>query len=382
MAALCPIMRPHGEGVPPEPYYYPEPYKSIVRSAARQRYELLPYLYTLAWQNTQTGAPLVRSMNFEEASGRTNEQLGNVNDQYLLGPNLLVAPVVQPGQRRRNVLLPAGTWIDFYSHETLAGGQIVGRNAPLEHVPLLVRAGAFLPLAPYVNTTARYRTDTLRVRFYADYGVTASSFTLYEDDGKSAQAMAGGQFQLLTFAGNTTATQADIRLTASGQGYPNMPSSRVVELLLPRVLAAPTAVLVAGQPAPADTWRYEAGSQTLHVRVRWQNQPLTVSVQGLRLPVAATAAAPEPLTLAVPSDRIFNGRTTLHYTLHQPGQYPLRIRDARGQVVRTFTSAIISGEHTLPWDATDQQGRPLPNGVYTAEMLGQHQRLVLLRPEL
>ncbi|SMB90652.1 Alpha-glucosidase [Hymenobacter roseosalivarius DSM 11622] len=379
MAALCPIMRPHGEGVPPEPYYYPEPYKSIVRTAARQRYELLPYLYTLAWENSQSGAPLVRPMNYE-ATGAANEQLGNVNDQYLLGPNLLVAPVVQPAQRRRNVQLPAGTWIDFYTHETLAGGQIVGRNAPLEHVPLLVRAGAFLPLAPYVNTTARYHTDTLRVRFYADYSVPRSSFTLYEDDGKSAQALAGGQFQLLTFAGTTTAAQTDIRLTASDQGYAQIPPSRVIELLLPRVVSAPTAVLVAGQPAPADAWRYEAASQTLHVQTRWQNQPLTISIQGLRLPSTASHAAPEPLTLGAPSDRVFGSQTTLNYTLHTPGQYPLTIRDTRGQVVRTFALASTPGEHSQVWNANDQNGQPLPNGVYTAQMLGQHQRLVLLRP--
>ncbi|GAB2453565.1 alpha-glucosidase [Hymenobacter qilianensis] len=381
MASLCPIMRPHGEGVPPEPYYYPEPYKSIVRNAARQRYELLPYLYTLAWQNAQTGAPLARPMNYEAAPGLDNEQLGNVNDQYLLGPNLLVAPVVQPGQRRRNVLLPVGNWIDFHSHETLAGGKIAGRSAPLERVPLLVKAGAFLPLAPYVNTTARYHTDTLRVRFYADYGVPESSFTLYEDDGKSAQAMDGGQFQLLSFAGTTAANQTEIQVSASGQGYAKMPPSRVIELLIPRVAAAPTAVLVAGQPAPADTWRYDTTEQALHVRVRFQNQPLTVAIQGLRLNSASTAAAPETLTLTAPSDRVFGGRTTLHYTLHTPGQHTLRIRDAQGQVVRTFQSSTEMGPHELPWNAEDQNGRSLPSGVYTAEMLGQHQRLVLVRPD-
>jgi hypothetical protein len=249
-------------------------------------------------------------------------------------------------------------------------------------VPLLVHAGAFLPLAPYVNTTARYHTDTLRVRFYADYSVPQSSFTLYEDDGKSAQAFTGGQFQLLTFAGITAATQTNIRLTASGQGYPKMPPSRVIELLIPRVLAAPTGVLLAGQPATTDAWRYDATSQTLHVRARWQQQPLTISIQGLRLPTTVAATAPEALTLAAPSDRVFGNQTTLNYTVHTPGQYPLTIRDARGQVVRTLTTVSTPGEHSQVWNTKDQNGQPLPNGVYTAHMLGQHQRLVLLRSEL
>ncbi|QNP50967.1 hypothetical protein H9L05_12545 [Hymenobacter qilianensis] len=117
------------------------------------------------------------------------------------------------------------------------------------------------------------------------------------------------------------------------------------------------------------------------MRVRFQNQPLTVAIQGLRLNSASTAAAPETLTLTAPSDRVFGGRTTLHYTLHTPGQHTLRIRDAQGQVVRTFQSSTEMGPHELPWNAEDQNGRSLPSGVYTAEMLGQHQRLVLVRPD-
>jgi hypothetical protein len=160
-----------------------------------------------------------------------------------------------------------------------------------------------------------------------------------------------------------------------------MPPSRIIELLIPRVLAAPTGVLLAGQPA-ADAWRYDAANQTLHVRMRWQHQPLTISIQGLRLTTTASTAAPELLTLGAPSDRVFNDQTTLNYTVHTPGQYPLTIRDARGHVVRTLTTASTPGEHSQVWNTKDQNGQPLPNGVYTAQMLGQHQRLVLLRPEL
>ena len=72
MASLCPILRPHGEGVPPEPYFYPDPYKSAVRNAVHLRYALLPYLYTLAWQNTTTGAPLVRAMDYESPGDQWN----------------------------------------------------------------------------------------------------------------------------------------------------------------------------------------------------------------------------------------------------------------------------------------------------------------------
>ncbi|SHI54570.1 Alpha-glucosidase, glycosyl hydrolase family GH31 [Hymenobacter daecheongensis DSM 21074] len=436
MASLCPIMRPHGEGVPPEPYWYPEPYQGIVREAARLRYQLLPYLYTLAWENNQTGTPLARPMNYgasylRQASGeeaaaglspdnattaewgaadwswnttassewgrqrlaarqqqaftqQNTAALANVNDQYLLGPNLLVAPVLQPGQRRRNVVLPAGPWIDFYTNQTLPGGRTVGVAAPLARIPLLVRGGAFLPLAPYVPTTARYRTDTLRVRYYADPAVPTSSFALYDDDGKSGLVAQTGLYQLLAFQGKTSATQTDIRVSVRGKAYPNAPAWRSIELLIPRVAAAPTAVLLDGETVPATEWQYEAATRQLRLRFLLESKPVTVSVQGLRLNTAPLRdIAPEAATLEAPDNRTFGGSTTLRYSLTTPGTYPIRIRNAAGTLVRTLTAAgpQPAGTHSLPWNGLDAAGRPLPGGVYWAEMNGQHQRLVLLREQ-
>ncbi|GAA3917833.1 TIM-barrel domain-containing protein [Hymenobacter algoricola] len=459
MASLGPVLRPHGEGVPPEPYWYPEPYRSIVRNATHLRYELMPYLYSLAWENSQTGTPLVRPMNFgltflqinaplsseEKAAGFTTENIGlpswkaipegsayfndgqgatygrmtredaivvehapatvrrtglasgfpiirpskdsntealaNLNDQYLLGPSLLVAPVMQPGQRRRNVVLPAGSWIDFYSHQTLTGGRTVSLPAPLAHAPLLVRAGAFLPLAPYVSSTARYHTDTLRVRYYADPAVPTSRFTLYDDDGQSALAGQLGQFQLISFEGRMSAGQADIHLSVGGKGYPNAPVWRTIELLLPRVAAAPTAVLLDGEVIPASEWQYEAATQLLRLRFLLESKPVALSVRGLQLNTApAAGTAPDAATLEAPDNRTFSDGTTLRYSLLTPGAYSVQIRNAAGLVVRTLPTGFQApGAHALPWDGRDAAGRPVPGGVYAAGLLGQQQRLVVLR---
>ncbi|WP_157547489.1 TIM-barrel domain-containing protein [Hymenobacter sp. DG25A] len=432
MASLGPILRPHGSGVPPEPYWYPEPYKSAVREFTHLRYELLPYLYTLAWENSMTGTPLTRPMNFGETqlrnealleasaegqdsaraqntldaatswswSTKASSQWGsnqllerqqkrfatqnkpeftNLNDQYFLGSNLLVAPVVQPGQRRRNVVLPAGNWIDFYSHETLPGGQTVGRNAPLARIPVLVRAGAVLPLAPYVNTTARYRTDTLRVRFYADPTVKTSSFTMYEDDGKSALAQQQNAYQLIAFEGNVTARGTTLRVAVRGT-YPGAPTQRTVELLIPRVAAAPAAVLLNNNAQAATTWQYDAASQSLRLRFPLGTQPVVISIPGLQLDTTpATNLAPEAVSLEAPNNRTFSGSVRLPYTLFSAGQYPLVIKNAAGEIVKTLPTETSAGSHIITWNADDQQGQPVPGGVYWAEMNGQHQRLVLLR---
>ncbi|UOQ71943.1 FlgD immunoglobulin-like domain containing protein [Hymenobacter cellulosilyticus] len=247
-------------------------------------------------------------------------------------------------------------------------------------MPLLVRAGAFLPRAPYVASTAHYRTDTLNVRYYADSTVPESSFTLYDDDGKSAQVKQLGNYESISFAGLLGRAQAVVQVRSSGYGYAGSPVWRTVNLEIPRVMAAPTAVLIDGQTVPATDWQYNPAEQTVLVHFLLDEKPVRVTIQGLRLNERLSSPAPEVLTLEAPSNRSFGGRTELRYTLHAPGSYPLRIRTAAGQVVRTFEAQQqAAGVHSVVWDGTNDQGQPVPNGVYTAEMQEQHQRLVLLR---
>ena len=413
MASLCPILRPHGEGVPPEPYFYPDPYKSAVRAAVHLRYELLPYLYTLAWQNTTTGAPLVRSLDFDRkyddelkvkseklkapGNGNTwgetppashpllpfNSQLLTLhsNDQYLLGPSLLVAPVLHPSQRQRNVTLPAGNWIDFYSNQTYAGGQTVAVPAPLAHTPLLVRAGALLPMTGYRPSTDQFRADTLRLRYYPDAQTPVSQFMLYEDDGHSAQALAKSEFDLLALSGHFNAGQTTVELHAKGGHYAGQPARRMVQLLVARVAAAPAAVLLDGQPLPAAAVAFAPATGELRVEFAFAKPDATLELRGLRLNTTpAPNAAPETLTLEAPEQRSFGPRgTTLRYTRHAAGTAELRIRNAQGMLVRTLPLAAETGPHAWPWNARDATGQPLPPGVYTAETNGQHQRLILTR---
>ena len=412
MASLCPILRPHGEGVPPEPYYYSNPYKSSVREAVQLRYRLLPYLYTLAWQNTTTGTPLVRTMDYENnyESGIMNYELINrtqnassdaraaipqfitqnskfitpQEDQYLLGPNLLVAPVLHPSQRRRNVVLPGGSWIDFHTNQTYAGGRTVGVPAPLAHAPLLVRAGALLPMTAYRPSTALYRPDTLQVRYYPDPQTPESAFTLYEDDGQSAQALAKNQFELLKISGFYLPAQTELFFVSNGGHYPGQPARRTVELFIQRVAAAPTTVLVNGAPMPpSGSVAYDMARRELRIHFQLPATDVRLSLRGLRLSTAPTPCSdPETLTLEVPDSRDFgpNG-TILHYTRHAEGQAEapdqLLIRNARGSLVRILRLENTPGPHALTWDGRDEVRQPVAPGVYVAEAGGQHQRLIM-----
>ncbi len=433
MASLCPILRPHGEGVPPEPYYYPDPYKSSVRDAVQLRYRLLPYLYSLAWENTTTGASLARSMDFdnafantytppsapldvkpvllsdeEKAAGFTEDnwgfpviadtryqdprtqlplttsdakRLAGVNDQYLLGPNLLVAPVLHPSQRRRNVELPWGNWINFYSNQTYPGGRTVGVTAPLAHTPLLVRAGAFLPTTAYRSSTAQYRPDTLLLRYYPDPISPKSEFMMYDDDGHSARALEQKQYETLTMSGTYSPSQTDVRLSSKGS-YTGQPTARQVHLLVQRVAALPTAIYINDQLAPAGASSYNHSMHELEVHFLMKKET-AVSLRGLQL-LAEPAAGhdPETFTLEAPDNRSFGPRgTTLRYTRHATGTTrapeQLVIRNMSGELVRSFPLNNTPGAHALKWDGLDEQRRAVAPGVYTAQAGEQRQRLIV-----
>ncbi|MBF9142283.1 TIM-barrel domain-containing protein [Hymenobacter properus] len=391
MASLCPILRPHASDVPPEPYFYPDPYKSSVRAAVHLRYQLLPYLYTLAWLNTTRGLPLVRAMDFNNRypslpslppspeDSLVAQQLATANDQYLLGPSLLVAPVLHPGQRRRNVVLPNGNWIDFYTNQAYPGNGTVGVPAPLAHPPLLVRGGAFLPMTAYRPSTAFYRPDTLLLRYYPDPQASESEFTMYDDDGHSAQALARRQYETLTMRGFCTPEQTDVILSSNGE-YPGQPVFRYLRLLVQRVAAPPTAIYFDEKPVPAEGYAYNPTTHELEVHFL-MNAGVAVSMRGLKILASpASDAAPETLTLEAPDRRSFGpGGTTLHFTRHasSPTEAQLLIRNAQGRTVRALPLAAAPGPHALAWDARGAAGQPVPPGVYTAEVAGQHQRLIV-----
>ena len=148
MSVLLPFCRTHSVvGTPPrEPWRFTEPVRTLIGSWIRLRYRLLPYLYTLAHDASATGAPLVRPLWWPTAAAG----LAGVEDAYLLGNDLLVAPVTEAGARRRDVPLPPGQWSSWWRPD---GGIVHGDghapapiDAPLGRIPVLVRAGTVLPL--------------------------------------------------------------------------------------------------------------------------------------------------------------------------------------------------------------------------------------------
>ena len=158
------------------------------------RYALLPFLYTTLEEAHRTGVPPFRPLllNYQNDASTYN-----LDDQFMIGDDLLLAPVMKPDVTRRLVYLPAGAWYDYWTNKKYAGGTMISVEAPLDVVPMFVRAGAILPLGPALNHTGEKPNDPITFNIYPDDKGSAST-KLYEDDGLSP-AYKGGVFRRTTF---------------------------------------------------------------------------------------------------------------------------------------------------------------------------------------
>jgi alpha-glucosidase (family GH31 glycosyl hydrolase) len=179
-----PIFRPHAqEDVASEPVFKDAETKRLVKKAIELRYQLLPYNYSLAFENSTKGLPLMRPMFFEKEE---NEKLLTIENQYFWGNNLLVAPVFEKNQKSREVYFPKNnSWFDFYSGQKFEGGITSEINLSMENIPVFVRGGAFIPMIKTVQNTEEYSLKEFDVHFYFDEKTTESNFSLFDDDGKS-----------------------------------------------------------------------------------------------------------------------------------------------------------------------------------------------------
>lgn len=186
--AFCPTFRAHGTRPANELWSYGPEAEQILASYVRLRYRLLPYLNSLAFEIWHSGLPMMRPVFFDFPA---DPLAWNLPDQYLLGPALLVAPVVEQGATSRAVYIPAGAdWYDFWTNQRYAGGRTIAADAPIDRLPLFVRAGSILPLGEEVRHTG----EVQHINEILVYRGADGSFELYQDDGLT-YAYENGEYQ-------------------------------------------------------------------------------------------------------------------------------------------------------------------------------------------
>jgi alpha-glucosidase (family GH31 glycosyl hydrolase) len=199
---------------------------------------MLPYTYTAARECCDTGLPMMRALWLHHSDDPRAVARG---DQYLWGRDILVSPVVEKGAASRRLYLPRGAWFDFWTEDQVAGGREIDRPVDLATMPLHVRAGAILPLAPVKQYVDQPIDGPLSVVVYPGAN---GAFTLYEDDGKTFDHRRG-KWMRVEMKWNDAARRLTLRLAPGSRMLP--PVRRTIDV---RVAGGneTRSVVFAGQP--------------------------------------------------------------------------------------------------------------------------------------
>ena len=225
LGVFTPLMRAHSviNERNKEPWEYGQEFTDINRETIGLRYKFLPYIYTVMENASTSGIPAMRPMLFAEPD---DWRFVFEESQYEFGNDLLIAPVLDEGALLRTVVLPRGSWYDYWTGERYAGSSTVTVQAPLNHIPILVRAGSVIPTQQVVQYTDQAPIDPLTLMVYAGDSTGTSASSYYEDDGLSFK-YAGGAFMRRTFTQRVAPGEASVALSPC-EGTYESPSRTVV----------------------------------------------------------------------------------------------------------------------------------------------------------
>jgi len=335
---FSPIFRIHGKG---ERALFSSNWdantKSILLSYDNLRYRLLPYIYSLAWKVTSEGYTMMRALAFDF---RSDAAVYNIKDQYMLGPAFLVNPVTtqfysggSTAAKTRSVYLPGSTiWYNFWTGERLAGGQTIDAQAPIETMPLFVKAGSIVPMGPFLQYATEKPADTLELRIYRG---ADGQFTLYEDENDTYQ-YENGQHSIIPFTYHDSSRQL---IVGARQGaFPSMLQERVFN-----VVWVDTGNGIGIQsPAKFDTV------------IRYNGKAMTVTS------ISAGSFIPAKAALDQNYPNPFNASTRISFSLQERSQVTLKVYDLLGREVNVLVDQVKEpGTYTVDWNAKNYS-----SGVY------------------
>lgn len=256
-----PIFRPHAqEDVASEVAYKDVHTKAKAKKAVELRYQLLPYNYTLAFDNNQKGTPLMRPLFFEEP---TNEKLFNEKESYFWGDAFLIKPITKAGVMSTEIYFPkSNNWFDFYTGKKYTAGSTETVAVAETSIPTFVRGGSFVPMIETIQNTSKYSLENFNLHFYFDDSVKTSTGKLYNDNGETPEAFEKGQFEILNFNGNVNGNTLVLKLTATvGKNY--VSTDKNVTVVVHNLKAK--RIFVNGQETV-----FKNNNETLSIPITWE----------------------------------------------------------------------------------------------------------------
>lgn len=259
---FSPIFRLHSNHGRRLPWDYSEEAESIVREYLRLRYRLFPYIYSISRLTHERGLPICRGVYFEYPN---LEEAYHYDYEYFFGPNLLVAPIDQPGKNGvalKEVYLPPGLWYDYFKGKIYRGGRTLLYRAKLDEVPVFARAGAIIPLQPDMQFIGEKAMDPLTVDIYAGAN---GDFTLYEDDRLSLDYEKGAFARTpIVYREGKESFKVVIGPT---EGTYKGQLRRRSYILRVHGVASPKAVRLNGRALGKETWSYDGENMEMVVRL-------------------------------------------------------------------------------------------------------------------
>jgi alpha-glucosidase len=215
--AFTPIFRVHGVYQEKrQPWRYGPVAERAATHAIRLRYQLLPYIYSYAWQDHAAGVGVVRPLSFDWPA---DPNVRNDSSAWMFGQYLLVSPVVEPDQTEKRLYLPAGIWTDWSSGKVYLGGRPITLaldSKSWSDIPLFIRQGAIVPTQRVQDYVGQHPLTTIRVEVFPDSRRT--DFDYYEDDGKT-YAYEHGDYFLQRLSAQSTPGAISLTTAASSGSY-------------------------------------------------------------------------------------------------------------------------------------------------------------------
>jgi alpha-glucosidase len=272
LGVFTPLMRAHSviDEKNKEPWEFGADFTEINRLTIALRYQLLPYIYNVMAEASNTGIPAMRSLVLEFPE---DPRFGRSEEEFMFGGDLLVAPVLSPGTQKRNVSFPAGTWYDFQTGQRFAGGSNTAVDAPLRKMPFFARAGSIIPAQQVMQYTQQEAIDPLTLNVFPMTSDGTVTTQYYEDDGRSFDYLKGTVLRrkhIQQRVGNTLA----VEIGPAEGSY--RPPARHLQLRIVDIERAPVAVIASGTPLskvetvqgalPDGSWTYDPTTHSITAR--------------------------------------------------------------------------------------------------------------------
>jgi oligosaccharide 4-alpha-D-glucosyltransferase len=225
-----PIFRPHAqEDVASEVARKDISTMAKAKKQVELRYQLLPYNYTLAFDNNQKGTPLMRPLFFEEPD---NGKLQTMSQTYFWGNDFLVTSITKAAVTSTEIYFPkSSNWFDFYSNEKHEAGTTATVPVTEDHIPVFVRGGSFIPMIQTIQNTSKYSLTNFDLHFYFDESVANSTGKIYNDDGLTTNDYEKGAYEILNFSSSNKGKVLTIKLnTETGKNFQT--TDKTVSLLI------------------------------------------------------------------------------------------------------------------------------------------------------